>query len=108
MSEYIIGQDEGFGDAVLRSAISKEMGFEFDVVIGKRRITVMDRTSPCKAHCRLKNGQVDADTINRLVKACVRLQKAHDEWEDRMLGEELLLEMAVKGGGDAVRQTSQG
>jgi len=66
-------------DALQRAALRRSMGFDFKLTIKDNRMIVTDEEYGLKSTC-FYHGKLEESDIKRLVKACMRLKKMHDNY----------------------------
>lgn len=64
-------------DALQRAHLRRMMGFDFDIDVHHNRFVITDKQRRYKTSCFYSD--LDDKAVKRLVRACLRLKKLHDE-----------------------------
>lgn len=86
-AEMLASAQEFDMDAIMRSGLRRQMGFDFQIKTSPRKLYVLAKDGPkVHTHAKVKEGEMDEygniiseDLIARLVDACVRLKVKWDE-----------------------------
>lgn len=78
-SDRVHGTADEQYDAMVRSAIQRQLGFDCDVQFGKKAITVFDVSNGNKVRIRWTGDPTKSDEdAKRLTAAILKLKKRHD------------------------------
>jgi hypothetical protein len=67
-------------DTLWKSAIRRQMGFDFHLEEEERRFIVTDETNPeLKTYSIKPQGLMNEKAVANLVRACMRLKKKHED-----------------------------